>query len=69
MLENTRSLLNARQVAEYLNISSSYAYKIIDTLNRELEKAGYLTIHGKVDSLYLAKRFFPPEEKILMADD
>ena len=62
MDERTRKLLNAQQVSEYLGISVSYAYKIIDKLNRELEKAGYLTIHGKVDSLYLTKRYFPAPE-------
>ena len=62
MDERTRKLLNAQQVSEYLGISVSYAYKIIDKLNRELEKAGYLTIHGKVDSLYLTRRYFPTPE-------
>lgn len=60
-----RKLLNAKQVAEALNISVSYAYKVIDQLNKELTKAGYLTISGKVDSLYLYKRFFPKEELII----
>lgn len=64
MSENTRTMLNAQQVSEHLGISVSYAYKIIDKLNRELEKAGYLTIHGKVDSLYLSRRFFPAAEQI-----
>ena len=59
-----RKMLNAKQVAEMLDISNSYAYKIIDQLNDELRKAGYLTILGKVDSLYLMKRYFPSEEKI-----
>lgn len=59
-----RKMLNAKQVAEMLDISNSYAYKIIDQLNDELRKAGYLTIPGKVDSLYLMKRYFPSEEKI-----
>lgn len=63
-MEYTRKMLNAKEVSELLDISNSYAYKVIDQLNRELEKAGYLTIHGKVDSLYLAKRYFPCEEKI-----
>lgn len=58
-------MLSAKQVAELLDISNSYAYKVIDQLNQELEKAGYLTIHGKVDSLYLKKRFFPCEKNIL----
>lgn len=61
-----RKMLNAKEVAEVLEISISYAYKIIDQLNGELQKAGYLTIPGKVDSLYLEKRYFPSEEKILI---
>lgn len=68
MTDNTRKMLNAQQVSEYLGISVSYAYKIIDRLNRELEKAGFLTIHGKVDSLYLTKRFFPSSEMIQPVD-
>ncbi len=68
MTDNTRKMLNAQQVSEYLGISVSYAYKIIDRLNRELEKAGFLTIHGKVDSLYLTKRFFPSSEIIQTVD-
>lgn len=38
-----RKMLNAKEVAEVLEISNSYAYKIIDQLNGELQKAGYLT--------------------------
>ena len=64
-MEQTRRLINAKEVAEVLSISSSYAYKVIDQLNKELQKAGYLTIPGKVDALYLQKRYFPAEEKIL----
>lgn len=64
-MEQTRKMINAKEVSEMLGISSSYAYKIIDQLNRELQQAGYLTIHGKVDILYLHKRFFPAEDKIL----
>ena len=65
----TRQLLGAKEVSELLGISSSYAYKIIDQLNSELEKAGYLTIRGKVDSLYLSKRFFPPADHICSANN
>ncbi len=69
MPENTRTMMNAQQVSEYLGVSVSYAYKIIDRLNRELEKAGFLTIHGKVDSLYLSRRFFPSAEQIQTANN
>lgn len=64
MTTNERKMLNSKQVAEILGISVSYAYKIIDQLNTELTKAGYLTISGKVDSLYLHKRFFPRADNI-----
>ena len=50
-MNSTRKMLNAKQVAELLGFSVSYAYKVIEQLNRELSKAGYLTINGKVDSL------------------
>lgn len=65
IMEQTRKMVNAKEVSEMLSISSSYAYRIIDQLNKELQQAGYLTIHGKVDILYLHKRFFPTEDKIL----
>ena len=64
MDDNTGRMLSSTQVSEFLGVSVSYAYKIIDQLNRELEKAGYLTLRGKVDSIYLSKRFFPSEEQI-----
>lgn len=63
-MEQRRKMLSAKEVSELLDISNSYAYKVINRLNQELEKAGYLTIHGKVDSLYLNKRYFPCEDKI-----
>ena len=63
-MEQRRKMLSAKEVSELLDISNSYAYKVINKLNQELEKAGYLTIHGKVDSLYLNKRYFPCEDKI-----
>lgn len=56
-----RKMLSAKEVVEVLEISNSYAYKAIEQLNRELEKVGYLTIAGKVDSMYLEKRYFPNE--------
>lgn len=63
-MEITRKMLSAKEVSELLDVSNSYAYKVIDQLNRELGKAGYLTIRGKVDSLYLTKRYFPCEDNI-----
>lgn len=63
-----RRLIGAKEVSEKLGISNACAYKVIEQLNRELEKAGYLTIRGKVDSLYLENRYFPAPDKIYTAD-
>ena len=49
-MENTRRMLGAKEVSERLAISNSYAYKVIDQLNRELEKAGYFPCEGSIKS-------------------
>ena len=61
-----RKMLRAKEVAEIFEISVSYAYKIIEQLNKELTNAGYLTIQGKVDSHYLYQRYFPEVNHIAM---
>lgn len=65
---NTRQLIGAKEVSKRLGVSLSCAYKVIEQLNRELEKAGYLTIRGKVDSLYLESRYFPSPDKVYTED-
>ena len=62
MTEQAGRMINAKQVAEVLNISVSFAYKVISQLNKELKHDGFLIIPGKVDSLYLTKRFFASSE-------
>lgn len=57
-MDNQEKMIDASRVAEILGISESHAYVVIRTLNQELEKAGYLTIRGKVDYSYLRKRYF-----------
>ncbi len=52
-------LLNAAEVAEVLGVSQSYAYNVIKSLNKELQDQGYLTVAGKVEGLYLLRRYFP----------
>lgn len=59
MQDKVRQLIGSDEVAKILSISKSHAYKIIGELNKELANAGYLTIQGKVDSLYLENRYFP----------
>lgn len=48
----------AQEVAEMLNISKPYAYKIINRLNRELEDRNFITIPGKVSKKYFEEKFY-----------
>lgn len=58
-------MLNAEDVAGLLKVSQAQGYKIIRTLNEQLEKAGYLTMRGRVPTKFLFEKFnipFPETE-------
>ena len=44
------------EVAEMLDVSKSYAYKIVQKLNAELKAKGYLTISGRVSRRYFMEK-------------
>ena len=54
-MEN-KSFMKVEEVAQELGISKSYAYKIVQKLNAELENKGYLTISGRVNKQYFMER-------------
>lgn len=43
-------------VARELDISKSYAYKIVQRLNAELREQGYLTISGRISRNYFMEK-------------
>lgn len=49
---------DATEISEMLGISKATAYGIIKRLNEELEKAGYITISGKVSRTYFGERWY-----------
>lgn len=57
--------LTADDVMKMLDVSRATAYRIIQTLNRDLEKKGFYTVTGKVtrsffyDSYYIAREDDP----------
>ena len=53
-----KKFLSANEVAIYLDVSVSMAYKVIRQLNDELKNAGYITIAGKVNRAYLETRIY-----------
>lgn len=52
-----RTFMTVEEVAAELGVSKSYAYKIVKQLNEELQKLGYLTVAGRVNTNYSAKKY------------
>lgn len=50
--------MRVNEVAEALEVSVPYAYKIIRKLNEELESEGYLTVKGRVNRDYFYERIY-----------
>lgn len=49
-------LINAQEVAEVMECSEAHAYKVIRSLNKELEKQGFITRSGRVPRKYFYER-------------
>lgn len=52
------TLINANEVAEILGTSKSHAYKLVQQLNDELKKQGYIVIAGKVSRAYFEEKIY-----------
>lgn len=50
--------MRAEEVARELEVSRSYAYRLIRQLNAELHEKGYMTIAGRVNRQYLTERLY-----------
>jgi len=48
----------ADDVAQELNVSKPYAYKLIRKLNEELKAKGFITIAGRVNRQYFYERLY-----------
>jgi hypothetical protein len=51
-------------VAEFLGISDPQAYKIIRSLNAELEKKGYVTVAGRISKVYFHDKYYGLEKMV-----
>lgn len=50
--------VRAEEVAEALDISKPYAYKLVREMNEELKQKGFLTIPGRVSRRYFEEKFY-----------
>ena len=53
---NEKSFMRVEEVAATLDVSKSYAYKIVQKLNSELKAKGYITISGRVSRQYFMEK-------------
>lgn len=53
-----KNFMNVDDVAKYMDISVSMAYKIIRKLNDELKKQGFITVAGKVSRRYFEQKVY-----------
>ena len=51
-----RNFMTVDEVAQELGISKSYAYKIVQRLNSELDSKDFITISGRVNRQYFLER-------------
>ncbi|MGN0687725.1 MAG: DNA-binding protein [Oscillospiraceae bacterium] len=51
-------LIDAAEVAQILDVSKAFAYKVVRELNEELKNKGFITIAGKVIRKYFAEKFY-----------
>ena len=56
LLMTDKNFMRVEDVAKELDVSKSYAYKIVQELNKELEAKGYITISGRVNRQYFLER-------------
>ncbi len=53
-----KTFMRADEIAEELDVSKAYAYKIIRQLNDELSAKGFITIAGRVNRQYFYERLY-----------
>ena len=53
-----RNFMTVEEVAQELNVSKSYAYKVVRELNAEMRELGYLTVTESYVTTNNTKRFY-----------
>jgi DNA-binding IscR family transcriptional regulator len=48
--------MTVEEVAQELGVSKSYAYKVVRDLNAELQRLGYITVSGRVNTNFFRKK-------------
>ena len=67
MLRND-TMVYADEVAAALGVAKETAYKIIRTLNKELEERGYIVVSGRLPRKYWEEKFYGGAEALYEQD-
>lgn len=53
---DNKIFMTVQEVADELGVSKSYAYKVVKQLNEAMQKLGYLTVNGRVNTQFFQKK-------------
>ena len=58
-----KMFLKVSDVMKVLDVSESYAYKLIRKLNKELEKKGCFVMAGRIDRQFFYEHFYGTQKR------
>ena len=58
----SKLFISAKEVARELEVSDSFAYRLVRKLNDELEKQGFMVVKGKISRKYFEERVYGMSE-------
>lgn len=58
-----KMFIRVEEVAEILDVSVPYAYKLIRVMNKELEEKGCVVIAGRIDRTFFYEKFYQPQSQ------
>jgi hypothetical protein len=58
MVLSAKTFIRADDIAEDLDVSIPYAYKLIRQMNAELKAKGFMTVAGRVSRQFYEEKFY-----------
>ena len=58
----SKLFISAKEVARELEVSDSFAYRLVRKLNKKKEKQGFVVVKGKISRKYFEERVYGMSE-------
>lgn len=62
-MKSNQIYMRVQEVADELGVSVAYAYKVIRTLNKELESKGYIVLQGRIDRKFFHEKMYATKDE------